>query len=119
MKKILPAILSAVPASSAAGDFSVKHRTEILQLTARTLVPVRLHSEWHLCPGVPSSGWMNGKQGKKKTVFQLTPELDLDTLMPGERKLGDEAVLYNRFYAPADGMEKELIALPHHPADRD
>ena len=72
-------------------------------------------------PGVPLSGWMNGKQGKKITVFQLTPELDLDTLMPGERKLGDEAVLYNRFYAPADGTEKELTALPHydHPSDQD
>ena len=61
------------------------------------------------------------KNGKRKTVFQLTFELDLDTLMPGERKLGDEAVLYNRFYAPADGTEKELTALPHydHPADQD
>ena len=104
MKKNLPAKLSAESALSDAADFSVRHRTEILQLTAGTLVPIRLHSEWDLCPGVPPSGWMNGKTGKKKTVFQLTPELDLDTLMPGERKLGDEAVLYNRFYAPADGI---------------
>ena len=85
-------------------DFAASHRNEILSLTGKTFVPVQLGSEWILVPGIPKDGWANRIPARNRTRFQLTPDLDLDTLVPGSRKMGDEAVLYNRFFAPSDGI---------------
>ena len=106
MNKIIPLIFAAAAQLAAAGslDFAQSHRDEILHLTGKTLVPVQLGSEWQMSVGSPQDGWMNRIQGKKRIRFSLTENFDLDTLISGEKKMGDEAVLYNRFYAPADGI---------------
>ena len=85
-------------------DFADSHRDEILRLTGRNLVPVQLDPEWFMIPGVPKDGWMTRIPERNRIRFQLTPDLDLDTLTGKTGKIGDEAVLYNRFFAPADGI---------------
>ena len=85
-------------------DFAAAHRNEILSLTEKTIVPVQLGSEWILIPGTPKDGWTDRIPVRNRTCFQLKPDLDLDTLVRGTRKMGDEAVLYNRFFASSDGI---------------
>ncbi|MBO4631676.1 MAG: hypothetical protein J5858_07110, partial [Lentisphaeria bacterium] len=85
-------------------DFADSHRDEILCLTGRNLVPVQLDPEWFMIPGMPKDGWMTRVPARNRIRFQLTPNLDLDTLTGKTGKIGDEAVLYNRFFAPADGI---------------
>ena len=85
-------------------DFADLRRNEILNLTAKNIVPVQLGSEWILVPGTPKDGWTDRISVRNRIRFQLTPNLDLDTVIRETRKMGDEAVLYNRFFAPADGI---------------
>ena len=85
-------------------DFAEFHRSEILNLTVKNIVPVQLGSEWILVPDIPKTGWMNRIPVRNRIRFQLVPDLDLDTVIRETRKMGDEAVLYNRFFAPADGI---------------
>ena len=85
-------------------DFADSRRNEILNLTAKNIVPVQLGSEWILVPGIPKNGWTNRIPVRNRIRFQLVPDLDLDTVIRETREMGDEAVLYNRFFAPADGI---------------
>jgi len=84
--------------------FADSRRNEILNLTAKNIVPVQLGSEWILVREIPQNGWTNRIPVRNRIRFQLTTDLDLDTLIRGTRKMGDEAVLYNRFFAPSDGI---------------
>ena len=66
------------------------------------LIPVTFGEKWIFVSGKPQKNWQNQIQTGKE--FRLTGVVLLDDVSGSVNRPGDEAVLYHKFYAPADGI---------------